>query len=180
MSSQERIWETGSSFSCYNVVLVFFERITLNRFDYFCKNAPIPLAVAVIALFALSCGAVAVAIAGFIPPPALDSTAVEASVFSQYVERDSDLDSKSLSDLENSSSLYKNMLDEKSKEIYDTIESGMRNGSDKIKIANGADSSQVVAIAEAVLLDNPDIFWLEDSGIVTSDVVPEVFRHLRL
>lgn len=150
-----------------------------SAFDRFCKTAPLPLAVGLIAAFALTCGAIAVEIAAAIPPPAVDASKVRQSVFEEYVREDLG-EYAPLSSLAASCDAYRNALDASSQEVYDSVEEGLRNHETKIKMPEGTTTEQAVAVAEAVLLDNPDICWTEGSGLVmssTSDGVSLLIQY---
>ena len=151
------------------------EMKTDSKFTQFCKTVPIPLAIVIIIVFAFLCGGVGVAIFGLVPPPPLDIALAQESVFSQYVDESKPFEFPRGTNT--SSHMYRDMLNGDSQIIYDELEQGMREGKEKISIAGNPDTGKVVAIGEAVLLDNPDIFWVSNSGFVTSGSSDGVALH---
>ena len=134
----------------------------------FVKEAPIPLLALIIAFVSLLVGEAALWGLSLTTPAAVDANSVQVSPLATYAQNWQSA-SESLATTEGSSQLYKNMLDEDSQAIYERIEGGLRSAAERIDIGMPADASRVAAVAEAVVLDNPDIFWANGSWTVISD-----------
>ena len=129
------------------------------------KRLPLPVGIALVIAFALSCGWLSIVIMSNFP--ILAQATPQESVFSSSIFPQRNTEENNAETLRQAPShIYRNMMDDESQETYDAIEKGMREHSDKIALPHGSEGAW--QIAEAVLLDNPDIFWAGSGGYVTS------------